>query len=200
MLQNPFMEWKRDGGALSVSYSPDMDWRPDYGPFPSDLLCLGLTALGGVRFPVKALPEWRAVLDYEGQLLREPSIDAEEVEALTDCMRSFLLNVPQKSIRVHIPWCENDYQIDTATPEGLEEYKRIIDRAAELGCQYVLYTPANSRFSKLEDNSDAWGWENVLWFGSRPEDKEGRVGPADRPFPGRASGRGRLRGGPRGSS
>lgn len=183
MLQNPFMEWKRNGGALSVSYSPDMEWRPDYGPFPSDQLCLGLTALGGVKFPVKAVPEWRAIPDLEGQLLREPTIDAEEVEALTDCVRSFLLNVPQKSIRVHIPWCENDYQIDTATPEGLEEYKRIIDRAAELGCQYVLYTPADSRFSKLEDNSDAWGWENVLWFGLGQKIRKGEWDPRTDPFP-----------------
>ena len=30
------------------------------------------------------------------------------------------------------PRCENDFQIDIATAEGRAEYKRIIDRAAEL--------------------------------------------------------------------
>ena len=33
--------------------------------------------------------------------------------------------------------CENDFQIDIATAEGRAEYKRIIDRAAELGLKQV---------------------------------------------------------------
>ncbi len=182
MLQNPFMEWKRTGTAVTAAYQPDMEWKSDYGPFVSDRLCLGLTALGGVRFPVKAVPEWKAPEDAEGPG-RGPSIDSEEVEALTDCVRSFLLNVPQKSIRVHIPWCENDYQIDVGTPEGLEEYKRIIDRAAELGCGYVLFTPANGQLSKLEDNTDDWGWENVLWFGLGQKIRKGEWDPRTDPCP-----------------
>ena len=35
------------------------------------------------------------------------------------------------------PRCENDFQIDIATAEGRAEYKRIIDRAAELGLEQV---------------------------------------------------------------
>lgn len=165
MLQNPFLAWKRDGSAVSGSYAPDMDWSRDLGPFVSDRLLLGLVELSGRRFPARAVPEWAYVADY-GRLLREsPAIDAEEVEALTACVRSFLLYYPAQSARVHIPWCENDYQIDVGTPEGVEEYKRIMDRAAELGVRHLLYTPGNSQLSRLEDNADSWGWENVLWFG-----------------------------------
>jgi hypothetical protein len=176
VLQNPFMAWKRDGRSISASYPPDMDWSPDYGPFAADRLCIGMYELGGTRFPAKAVPEWKYVPDY-GQLLGEvPTIDINEVNALTDCVRSFLLYFPGRT-RVHIPWCENDYQIDVGTPEGVEEYKRIMDRAAELGCTDLLYTPANSQLSRLEDNVDAWGWENVLWFGLGQKIRKGEWDP-----------------------
>lgn len=177
MLQNPFMDWTRVGRRVEVSYTADMDWSAGYGPFASDRLCLGLYELGGTRFPAKAVPEWNRVADYDRLLRESPTIDADEVNALTDCVRSFLLYHPDRSLRVHIPWCENDYQIDVGTPEGVEEYKRILDRAAELGASHVLYTPANSRLSRLEDNADAWGWENLLWFGLGQKLRKGEWDP-----------------------
>jgi hypothetical protein len=177
MLQNPFMSWARQGSNVAVSYSPDMDWSRDYGPFASDRLCLGLVELTGRRFPAKAVPEWAYVDDY-GKLLRDgPAIDLAESNALVECVRSFLLYYPVRSVRVHIPWCENDYQIDAGTPDGVVEYKRIMDRAAELGVTRLLYTPANSALSKLEDNADDWGWENVLWFGLGQKIRKGEWDP-----------------------
>jgi hypothetical protein len=177
MFQNPFMTWTRDGFAVSASYSPDMDWSRDYGPFATDRLCIGLVELSGTRFPAKAIPEWTFVPDYDRLLAGSPSIDANESNALVDCVRSFLLYYPAQSVRVHIPWCENDYQIDVGTPEGVEEYKRIMDRAAELGVTHLLYTPANSSLSRLEDNADSWGWENVLWFGLGQKLRKGEWDP-----------------------
>jgi hypothetical protein len=176
VLQNPFMAWRRDGQNVSASYAPDMDWNPDDGPFASDRLCLGMYELGSTRFPARAVPEWKFVPDY-GKLLAEvPTIDANEVQALTECVKSFLLYFPGR-VRVHIPWCENDYQVDVGTLEGVEEYKRIMDRAAELGANYLLYTPANRELSRLEDNADAWGWENVLWFGLGQKIRKGEWDP-----------------------
>jgi len=177
LLQNPFMAWARQGGAVTVSYAPDMDWSRDNGPFASDRLCLGLVELMGQRFPAKAVPEWTYVDDYRKLLRDGPAIDLAESNALVDCVRSFLLYYPARSVRVHIPWCENDYQIDVGTPEGVEEYKRIVDRAAELGVNRLLYTPANSALSKLEDNADDWGWENVLWFGLGQKLRKGEWDP-----------------------
>ncbi len=177
MLQNPFLAWSREGRAVALSYAPDMDWSRDLGPFASDRLCLGLVELSGTRFPAKAVPEWKLVADYAGLLAASPTIDANEVEALTGCVRSFLLYYPGRSVRVHIPWCENDYQIDVGTAEGVEEYKRIMDRAAELGVTHLLYTPANSSLSRLEDNADSWGWENVLWFGLGQKLRKGEWDP-----------------------
>ncbi len=165
LLQNPFMTWTREGAAVSVSYAPDMDWSRDLGPFASDRLCLGITDLAGLRIPAKAVPEWVFVPDYDKLLKDSPTIDIAESNALVECVRSFLLDLPTRGVRVHIPWCENDYQIDVGTPEGVEEYKRIMDRAAELGATHLLYTPANSALSSLDENADSWGWENVLWFG-----------------------------------
>ncbi len=131
----------------------------------------------GTRFPAKVVPEWAFVADYDKLLKESPTIDANEVDALTGCVRSFLLYYPGRSVRVHIPWCENDYQIDVGTPEGVEEYKRIMDRAAELGATHLLYTPSNKELSRFEDNADAWGWENLLWFGLGQKIRKGEWDP-----------------------
>ena len=64
-----------------------------------------------------------------------------------------------------MPWCENDYQIDVATPEGRDEWKRILDQCAACGIDHTLFTPANGSVAPLKDNADAWGWENCLWLG-----------------------------------
>ena len=146
-------------------------------PSPPTASASGVAGLSGTRFPAKAVPEWTFVPDYDKLLRESPSIDVNEANALVDCVRSFLLYYPGRSVRVHIPWCENDYQIDVGTPEGVEEYKRIMDRAAELGVTHLLYTPANSALSKLEDNADSWGWENVLWFGLGQKLRKGEWDP-----------------------
>ncbi len=177
LLQNPFMTWKREGREIAISYLPDMDWNPDFGPFASDRVCLGVQVLDGTVFPAAAIPEWTYVPDYAGYVSGVRRIDVNEIAALTECVRAFLLYRPSRGVRIHIPWCENDYQIDVGTPEGVEEYKRIMDRAAELGCQYLLFTPANKEISRLEDNADAWGWENLLWFGLGQKIRKGEWDP-----------------------
>jgi len=183
LYQNPFMAWTFAGQDVSASYVTDMDWQPDYGSFVTDRFCIGLVELSGNRFPAKSIPEWKYIADYSKALAENALIDMAEVDALVECVRAFLLVRPQKSIRVHVPWCENDYQIDVATAEGWEEYKRIIDRAAELGCNYTLFTPANSEFSSLKENADAWGWENLLWFSLGQKIRKGEWDPAKDPLP-----------------
>jgi hypothetical protein len=181
--QNPFNVWKRNGSNLSASYAPEMDWKPAYGPYQSDPFCIGLYPLSGNVFPATAIPEWTFVPDYTKYLAENQQIDMAEADALVSCVRSFLLYRPRQSVRVHVPWCENDYQIDVATPSGWDEFKRIIDRAAELGCQYVLFTPANSELSSLKENRDAWGWENLLFFAMGQKIRKGEWDPAKDPVP-----------------
>ena len=81
VVQNPFMQWQRTGQQVSVSYAPEMDWRPNYGPFPGDRVCLGTYGLTGQGFPTADGPER----------------DIAEWQALTDCVRAFLLTQPKKS-------------------------------------------------------------------------------------------------------
>ena len=38
-------------------------------------------------------------------------------------------------------WDESDYQIDVGTAAGRSEYKRIVDRNAELGVTHIVYEP-----------------------------------------------------------
>ena len=176
VVQNPFMLWARDGQGVSVSYLADMDWRSADGPFASDRACIGLYKPTGTRFPARMVPEWKYVPDPK-QAGAGPQLDLAEIEAMTDCVRAFLLFHPQQSTRVHVPWCENDYQIDCGTDQGRREYERIIDQAADMGCQYMICTPANSRLSSVADNSDDWGWENVLWLGLGQKIRKGQWDP-----------------------
>ncbi len=165
VLQNPFMEWSQKLNEISVKYTPDMTWNPrKYGPFVSDRLCTGFAHASGETEPIHSVPDWQYFPEPQERLEQGPQFDMAEIEAITDCVEAFLLYHPKKSVRVHVGWCENDYQIDVGTSEGRTEYKRLIDQAAAIGCQHILYTPANADFAPLKENRDAWNWENILWL------------------------------------
>src|SRR5262249_45509437 len=85
--------------------------------------------------------------------------------------------------RIHVGWCENDYQIDLAKPEGRAEYKRIIDQAAALGCTHLLFAPDHSELASLKENRDAWGWESLLWLNMGQKIRKGEWGPAKEAVP-----------------
>ena len=168
-VQNPFMNWHRDGQQVSVSYAPEMDWQPNYGPFPGDRVCVGPYGLSGHIFPG---------LDSD-----TPGRDIAEWQALTDCVRAFLLSSPKKSARLHAGWSENDYRIDVATPQGQSEYKRIIDQTAAVGCLNLLYAPSNSALSSGVKSEDLGVWENVLWLGLGQKIRQGKWDPESDPVP-----------------
>jgi len=164
LVQNPSTEYLAAGQNISAAYEPDMNWKSEQGAFPSDRLCIGPYRLTGNTFRHDMAEEWKYV-QRPAEFLREGrQIDWAEIEAVTDCVRAFLREDRQKSIRVHIGWCENDYQIDRSTAEGKTEYRRIIDQAAAMGCQYVLHTSAHDTLAPPGESRDAWNWENVLWF------------------------------------
>jgi regulation of enolase protein 1 (concanavalin A-like superfamily) len=150
------------GQQLTVSYSPGLVWNMSYGTYLADRVLLGPYTLSGVTYPATQIGEWQYIPD--GTPVGGATIDRAELDALVDCVRAFLLWKPTNSTRVHVGWCENDYQIDVGTAAGQTEYKRILDQAAAVGCSNVLYAPANSLLSSISANSDAWGWENLLWL------------------------------------
>ena len=158
--QNDFLSWSYSSGAFTMSYSPDMDWKDTYGPFYGDRVCIGTYQMIGYKYPSGQVGEWTWTTTEPAR----DGMDWAEIEALQNCIRAFLLFNPTKATRVDIGWCENDYQIDCGTTAGRTEYKRIIDRCNDLGIDNMLYTPANSLVSSLANNTDAWGWENVLWL------------------------------------
>jgi len=183
LLQNPFMQWKQDGQMLSASYEPDMTWKKEYGLFASDRCCIGLYQLSGTRYPLSLVPEWKYIAAGEQQEVKE-QIDSAEVEALANCVRAFLLFDNKTSIKFHVGWCENDYQIDAGTAEGREEYKRIITRASQIGCENLLFGPSHSDIAPFNGNADAWGWEQVLWLGLGQKIRKGEWIPGKDPIPG----------------
>jgi hypothetical protein len=162
LVQNPYTSIETTDSSVTLAYEPKMKWKSADGPFRSDRMCIGTFKLTGNTFRSEMAPEWRYVQDPDKFLTEGQQIDWAEIEAVTDCARAFLLEDRKKSVRVHIGWCENDYQIDFATEEGKTEYRRIIDQAAAMGCQYVLYTPSHSKLAPLQESRDAWKWESNL--------------------------------------
>ena len=175
LIQNPFMNWVFNDQKISMSYQADMEWKASYGTFESDMACIGPYKLTGTKFPIRPVPEWQYTTNPP---TTNNTIDIAEIEAMQDCVRKFLTFQTTKSIRIDVGWCNNDYQIDVGTPEGISEYKRIIDRAADLGCQYVLYAPRNSQVSNHSENHDAWGWEELLWLSLGQKIRKGEWDPA----------------------
>ena len=162
-LQTPYAGGSVTGQTITSSYAPGLNWNMSYGTFASDRFLMGLCMTSGVTYPASILSEWQYIPD--GAVLGGATIDIAELDALANCVRAFLLWQPTNSTRVHVGWCDNDYQIDVGTPAGQTEYQRIIAQSAAVGCSNVLYTPANSLLSSVSANADSWGFENILWLG-----------------------------------
>jgi hypothetical protein len=160
-VQNPFLEVHRESDSLTVSYAPEMEWQTAWGTFASDIACLGAYHLSGKRNGREMVKEWHAPDAHAAA----DGMDTAEVEAFTECVRAFLIHPSADPISVLVGWTLNDYQIDAGTREGRDEYKRIIDTAADLGIETLLYGPGNSQTADRKQSADTWGWEYVLWLG-----------------------------------
>lgn len=180
LVQNPFLEVHHNGDSFALDYSPDMDWKTEYGPFESDRGCVGVYALTGHMLPTELIPEWKWI---ERSRSEEPAQDRAENAAFMDCVRAFVMNSPQRSSKIHVGWTENDYQIDLSTTVGREEYKRIIDQAVELGCDRLLFAPSNTALAQEKYDTDSWHWEHVLWLGLGQRIRRGEWSPESDQIP-----------------
>ncbi|HSL23946.1 MAG TPA: hypothetical protein VK886_20600 [Vicinamibacterales bacterium] len=160
LAQNPFLAIAAEGDHFSVSYKPEMAWRSADGPFFSDRGILAPYRLSGRVLPARMIPEWQ----MSGEPA-PPGMDAAEVAAFTAAVHALMPYRPERPLNLFVGWCVNDYQIDIATEAGRAEYKRVIDRAAELGAEHVLFAPTNSALARRDDSTDDWSWENLLWLG-----------------------------------
>jgi len=173
LAQNPFLEISGKDRSVTLSYKPEMEWQSAWGPFSSDLTCLGPYKLTGRRIPSKMVLEW----EVPPASVSSDGADEGEIQAFADCVAAFLLHPSPKPIRVEVGWTLNDYQINVATPEGRAEYKKIIDMSSDLGMQSLLYGPANYELAQIKDDADDWHWEHVLWLGLGQKIREGKWDP-----------------------
>src|SRR5437867_2671775 len=93
VVQNPFLEFRRDANTFAVRYQPDMDWRAEYGPFTSDPGLLAPVRLAGRFVPARMLPEWPL-----GPADPTPGMDRGEGEAITGMGRAFLVIPPETPV------------------------------------------------------------------------------------------------------
>jgi hypothetical protein len=91
-------------------------------------------------------------------------LNTAERDAFRDAAQALYMNPPEKSVKVHIPWTENDYQIDIINSTLFAQYQRIFARLQQLGVTHNLYAACDSEVSTRANNTDSWGWEEVLWL------------------------------------
>jgi len=156
-----------------------MKWETKWGPFVSDISCLGLYRLTGKRIPAEMVLEWRV----PSATVVDDGADQGEISAFSDCVREFLVSPSPKPISVEVGWTLNDYQIDVSRPQGREEYKRIIDATSDLGIQELLYAPANYSLAQIAKDTDDWNWEHVLWLGLGQQIREAKWDVNTSPLP-----------------
>ena len=144
--QNPYLHLAAGGGLVSLRYAPNVAWRAAAGGagFAADAALLGAHVLTGRTLQPPADP-----LDVAEQ--------AAMVEAIRAAAAAPLPLISGRTTKVHVGWCENDYQLDIARAADRTEYKRIIDRAAQFGVSHMLFAPRNSDVSCRANNTDAWG-------------------------------------------
>ena len=179
VVQNPFLTAIANTNKASLSYQPEMEWQVAWGPFLSDIACIGPYKLSSNRIPARMVLEWQlppASMPSDGA-------DRSEIEAFTDCVRAFLVHRSPSPISIEVGWTLNDYQIDVSTPEGRSEYKRIIDTTADLGLENLLYGPANYSLAQIADDTDDWNWEHVLWLGLGQQIRAGKWDATSSPIP-----------------
>lgn len=82
-----------------------------------------------------------------------------------------------KTLIVHIPWTENDYQIDISNATQWPEYVRILTQLSRIGVNRILFAGGNSAVSTTANCTDDWGWENVLWLNLGEQLREGYWSP-----------------------
>jgi hypothetical protein len=181
LAENPFLDVTSSARALRIAYAPDMTWRQADGPFVADAGLLAPVLRNGRRQPAAMAREWE--LAGAGQATAADGLDEAEVAGLTAIVRASLLHRPERPTNVFVGWCVNDYQIDIATEAGRTEYKRVMDRAAELGADHVLFAPTNSAVAKRDDSTDDWRWENLLWLGLGQRIRQGTWVPGRDPLP-----------------
>lgn len=91
----------------------------------------------------------------------ESSLDEAEVEAAREIVASVVPWEKGQVTSCHVPWCENDFEIDINTPEGEAAYTRMLDLLAEIGCEYTIFSPGGGDYPQRPDG----GWQHVMWLG-----------------------------------
>jgi hyaluronoglucosaminidase len=123
--------------------------------------------------------------ELTGYVLPETGTNLGEIQAFQHCVESFLLDRKmreKKALRYNAAWDCNEYQLDMSLPADIVEYKRIIDRNAEIGIPNQVFEPRNTQVSSRFNATDDWQWEPVLMFQMNEQFRTGKWSPGE-PLP-----------------
>ena len=172
MFDHPFGIAQTEGSRIRLSENTyqKMDGN---APYDEGTLFFGPTQLTGKMVSQEPIEE----LDYAHNNSWQPwvwskvgkswwcrgeaDLDAGEITAARRLVKSIIPWKKGGPVSVHVPWCENDFEIDISTAEGQVAYARMFDLLADIGCKYTLFTPGGGPFPKRPDG----GWQHVMWLG-----------------------------------
>lgn len=107
------------------------------------------------------------------------ALNKAERDAFRRAAEAHVVARPNATIAVHIPWTENDYQLDVANATHLVEYVRILTRLSQLGVDRILVASQNSDLSSIALSQDDWRWEEALWLAEGEALRNGTWAPGD---------------------
>ena len=180
--------------------------------YVADTAFLSLYQLSGLAVPPPAIPappgsggegQSQTASKSNSYLPRLVTFPSSSATALTSSWNASWLNYAERdalryllehhylfppvnaTVKLHTAWTESDYQIDIANGSSLAggQYGRIISQAAALGLTHILAAPANTALANRSQDSDGWGWENILWLGAGVGIRKGTWTPGADPVP-----------------
>lgn len=107
-------------------------------------------------------------------------VNSGERVAFMRCVETYYMDHEMRknrTVKVHVAWDVNDYQIDVGTEEGRIEYRRLIDRNSQYGVTHMVFEPQNTLHSNRFESTDGWGWEDLLWFSMGIQLRKGKWDP-----------------------
>lgn len=167
LAQNPLLElqWMQPAALninrFSVGYWAGLAYDPQiYGEqtFDADDGIMGLYRLAGRPVPTPAR-NLVTKLSYWGNSAvgDSPVLDTAERDAVTTAAAAYYIAPPTtQTVKKHVGWCENDYQIDLANATSAAEYHRVMQTLNAIGATTVTFAPSDSSVSTRKNCTDSY--------------------------------------------
>ena len=160
-IQNPF--WQLDTNITASI--------PTYGLSYSSAGYMHDASLVGLTYVSETGVVGVVILNKYSYINDGYDINIGERDAFVACLEKFHFDRKRRDsaassvLITYVGWDSNDYQIDLASDDGQTQYRRMLDRASQLGVTHMIIAPRDTSIAANQSlASDNWGWEPVLFY------------------------------------